>query len=169
MRKATTWRAAETEIIDGQEFVRQPDAVETDEMIERIAWWLDRSIPIGNYRIGLDPILGLIPGIGDVFSGVMSAVIIVKAHRVGIPRATVLRMVANVGIDSVLGSIPFVGDIFDFAWKANVKNVELYRSAVGGRRDASRDWFFLVLLLLGLGLAVAIPILLAIWALRAIF
>ena len=168
MRRATDWRAAEAEIIDGKEYRRQSDYKATDETIERIAWLMDRSIPIGSYRIGLDPILGLIPGIGDVFSGVISAVLILQAHRAGIPRATVLRMVANVGIDSAVGSIPLVGDLFDFAWKANTKNLELYRSAATGRRDAGRDWAFVALILLALGLAVAIPILLVIWLIKAL-
>jgi len=168
MRKTTEWRAAEAEIVDGQEYRRQSDYSATDETIEKIAWLMDRSIPIGSYRIGLDPILGLIPGVGDVFSGVMSAVLILQAHRAGIPKATVLRMVANVGIDSVVGSIPLVGDLFDFAWKANTKNLELYRSAAAGRRDPGRDWVFVAVILLGVGLAVAIPILLVIWLLNAL-
>jgi hypothetical protein len=168
MRK-TAWRAAETEIVDEREFRRQSDSPPADETIERIAWLMDRSIPIGSLRIGLDPILGLVPGVGDVLSGMISTILIVQAHRRGIPRATILRMVANVGIDSALGAIPLVGDLFDFAWKANTKNLELYRAASGGRRDSSRDWAFLAVLLLALGIAVAIPILVAIWVLRALF
>ena len=62
-----------------------------------------------------------------------------------------------------------VGDLFDFAWKANSKNLELYRSSVSGTRETRHDWAFVALILLGVGLAVAIPILLAIWVLQAIF
>jgi hypothetical protein len=169
MRKATDWRAADVEIVDEREFIRQPGDTNAKETIEKIAWLMDGAIPIGSYRIGLDPILGLIPGIGDVFTGLMSAMLIFHAHRAGIPKATVMRMVANVGIDSAVGAIPLVGDVFDFAWKANTRNLELYRSAVRGRRDTGRDWGFLALILLGLGLAVAIPILLVVWVLKAIF
>jgi hypothetical protein len=168
MRK-TDWRAAETEIIDEHEFRRQSNPPPSDETIEKIAWLMDRSIPIGSFRIGLDPILGLVPGVGDLFSGLISAVLIVQAHRNGVSRVTVLRMVANVAIDSALGAVPLIGDIFDFAWKANSKNLELYRSAAGGRRDSSKDWGFLAILLLGLVVAVAIPLALAMWVFRAIF
>lgn len=92
--------------------------------------------------------------------------IITQAHRAGIPRATILRMVANVGIDAALGSIPLVGDLFDIAFQANTKNLELYRSALGGERHARRDWGFLALVLVGVALIVAVPILLLIWAVR---
>ena len=68
--------------------------------------------------------------------------LIVQAQRAGVPKATVLRMMTNVGIDTALGSIPFVGDAFDFAWKSNVKNLELYRSANRAAKEA-KDWGFL--------------------------
>src|SRR5262245_38366407 len=108
---------------------------------------MDRWIPIGSYRIGLDPLIGLIPGLGDMFGAVISGVLIVNAHRAGIPRATVLRMLMNVAIDSALGAIPFFGDIFDFAWQANSKNLALYRASVTGQHRVARDWGFLALVL----------------------
>jgi hypothetical protein len=89
--------------------------------------------------------------------------IIFHAHRSGIPRPTLLRMVANVGIDSVLGSIPFVGDIFDVAWQANSKNLELYKQAIRGERRTSQDTGFLIMLLAAVVLMVAVPIVLTIW------
>jgi hypothetical protein len=130
---------------------------------------MDRSIPIGGVRIGLDPLLGLIPGVGDVFGAVISTVLIVHAHRAGVPKPTLLRMIANVGIDSAVGSIPLVGDFFDFAWKANSKNLELYRASIRGQHHPRHDWVFLLLLLLGLALVITIPVVLAIWILRALF
>jgi hypothetical protein len=93
-------------------------------------------------------------------------VIITQAHRAGIPRATILRMVANVGIDAVLGAIPIVGDLFDIAFQANTKNLELYRTALRGERQVRRDWGFLAAVLLGVAAIVTIPILLLIWAVR---
>lgn len=141
-----------------------------DQVIERLAWLMDNSIPLGGgYRIGLDPIIGLIPGLGDLIGTMVSAAIVLQAHRAGIPKATLMRMVANVGIDAAVGAIPFAGDLFDFAFKANSKNLQLYRESRTGVRNTSRDVAFLTLLLLGLGLAVAIPILLLIWAATAIF
>ena len=170
MRKAPAdWRASEVEIVDGTYVHPQfGEAAKRDQIIEMIAWLMDRSIPIGGYRIGLDPIIGLIPGFGDVFGTLVSAVLIVQAQRAGVPKATVLRMMANVGIDTLLGSVPFVGDAFDFAWTANSKNLELYRASMRGRRENARDYGFLVLLLLGLVILLSIPIALGIWAFRAL-
>lgn len=163
-------RASEVEIVDG-EYVRpqQGPNADAEEMIESIAWLMDRSIPIGGMRVGIDPILGLIPGVGDVLSSLISAVLIVQAHRSGAPKATVLRMVTNVGIDAAVGSVPFVGDLFDFAFKANSKNLELYRKSVRGQHRASTDWAFLAVILVVLLAILAIPVVLGIWALQAIF
>ena len=158
---ADEWRAIDPEILSGNR--------EAEEKIEQIAWLMDRSIPIGGMRVGLDPILGLIPGIGDALSALISSIIIVQAHRAGVPKATVLRMMANVGIDVAVGAIPIVGDLFDFAWKANTKNLDLFKASVRGRRRTSRDWGFLAVVLAGLGALLAIPILMAAWVIQAIF
>jgi hypothetical protein len=170
MPRAAERRASELEIVDG-EYARPQQAANSDAeaMIEQIAWLMDRSISVGGVRVGLDPILGLIPGLGDVFSSLISTVLIVQAHRAGVPKATVVRMMANVGIDTAVGAVPVLGDVFDFAWKANSKNLELYRKAVRGQRKPGQDWAFLVLMLLCLAVLIAIPVLLAIWLLRAIF
>jgi hypothetical protein len=125
-------------------------------------------IPLGGrFGIGLDSILGLIPGLGDIAGGLISSMIIFHAHRAGIPRATLLRMVANVGIDSVLGAVPIVGDIFDIAWQANTKNLELYRQSIRGERRTSRDAGFLIMLLVAVAVIVAVPVLLLIWAVQS--
>ena len=78
-------------------------------------------------------------------------------------------MIANVGIDSAVGSIPLLGDLFDFAWKANSKNLDLYRASVREQHHPKHDWAFLTLLLLGLATILAVPIALAVWMLRALF
>ncbi|THF69115.1 MAG: DUF4112 domain-containing protein, partial [Methylophaga nitratireducenticrescens] len=94
--------------------------------IERLSWFLDESIPLpGGYRIGLDGFIGLIPGIGDFIGGLLSSVIIYKAHQLGVPRMILGRMIINMVIDTVLGAIPVAGDVFDFVWKANKRNVVL--------------------------------------------
>jgi hypothetical protein len=140
-----------------------------DELIEHLAWLMDGSIPLpGGYRIGLDPILGLVPGVGDLLSTIVSSAIVLQAHRAGIPRATLLRMVANVGIDAVLGAVPFLGDLFDFAFKANARNLRLYRESRAGMRDSRRDAGFLAVLVIVLGLILAIPVLLVIALFQAL-
>jgi hypothetical protein len=138
--------------------------------VEKITWLMDRSIPIGGgYSIGLDPIIGLVPGFGDIVGSAISSILVVQGFRAGVPKPTLLRMVANVAIDSVIGAIPFLGDLFDFAFKANTKNLQLYREGVQGVRDTRRDTLFLVGLLMALGVIVAIPVLLVIWAVQATF
>jgi len=86
---------------------------------------MDESIRLGPWSIGLDGLLGLIPGFGDMAGAVVSAVIILRAMQSRIARSAIVRMVLNVATDSVVGSVPFLGDIFDFAYKSNVRNVEI--------------------------------------------
>jgi len=130
---------------------------------------MDGWIPLGRgYSIGLDPILGLIPGFGDLVGTLISSVIILQAQRAGLPRVTVLRMMVNVAIDSAVGAIPFVGDVFDFAFKANRQNLELYRQAMRGARKPGRDARFLVLVLIGLVLLIALPVVAIVWLVRAL-
>ena len=90
---------------------------------------MDECIRIGPWSIGLDGIVGIVPGIGDMAGGLVGLFIVARALQQGIARSAVTRMVINVGLDTLVGSIPFVGDIFDFAWKSNVRNVEIYKEA----------------------------------------
>ncbi|MDX1539647.1 DUF4112 domain-containing protein [Arsukibacterium sp.] len=93
---------------------------------QRLAWFLDESIPLpGGYRIGLDGLIGLIPGIGDFITGLLSSAIIYKAHQLGVPRMILGKMIINLMIDTVVGAIPIAGDLFDFVWKSNRRNVAL--------------------------------------------
>ena len=131
---------------------------------------MDRSIELpGGFRIGVDPIIGLIPGVGDIIGTAVSSAIVFHAHRAGIPKTTIMRMVANVGIDAALGAIPFAGDVFDFVFKANAKNLELYRKARSGAGQPRRDAGFLIVLLVALAMIFTLPVLLLIWAIQAVF
>lgn len=114
--------------------VHQPELIglsAADEArIRRIRWlakWLDDAyrVPGTNYRLGWDQIVGLVPGGGDVATGLLAAYIVVEAARLGLPRRMLWRMVANVATDTVLGTVPLAGDLFDFAFKANRKNLKL--------------------------------------------
>ena len=82
-------------------------------------------IPGTNIRLGLDAVLGLIPGAGDAVGALLSSYIILAAARQGAPRAVLLRMIGNVAIDSVVGAVPVLGDIFDVAFKSNARNAAL--------------------------------------------
>jgi uncharacterized protein DUF4112 len=88
---------------------------------------LDSAIPIPgtSWKIGFDPIVGLIPGIGDLISAVLSGYIILEAARAEIPTLTLAKMLGNVGVDTLFGAVPALGDVFDAAWKSNMRNVAL--------------------------------------------
>ncbi len=103
---------------------QDPAALDGARLLARL---LDEAveIPGTGWRIGLDPIVGLVPGIGDLVSAILSTWIILVGVRLGAPGAVVGRMALNVGIDTLVGAIPIGGDLFDFAWKSNVKNVRL--------------------------------------------
>ena len=112
---------------DGIEEV--PDSV--DEAAVRrmrfVANLLDDSIrvPGTDFRIGIDPILGILPGAGDAMAAAMSVYIVLESARLGVPFLTLLQMLANVTLDFAIGSVPVIGPLFDAAWKANQTNVEL--------------------------------------------
>jgi uncharacterized protein YjeT (DUF2065 family) len=82
-------------------------------------------VPGTKVRVGLDPILGLVPGIGDFLAAVLSSYAVVAAARLNVPRSVLARMVINLGVDTIVGSIPFLGDLFDVGWKANTRNAVL--------------------------------------------
>ncbi len=99
------------------------------QRIDRIARLLDSQyrIPGTRFRFGLDSLVGLVPGIGDTLTALPSAWIIWKAHKLGAPRSTLMRMGANTAVDYVVGSIPLVGDLVDLGFKANLRNADLLR------------------------------------------
>ena len=121
-------------------------------------------IPGTDITFGLDPILGLIPGLGDVASPVFSLFFLWHGVRLGVPKVVLARMLFNVLIDAGVGAIPVVGDLFDFGWKANAWNLALLeRHAIAGRRPTSADWLVVILCSLVVLTVALIPILLLGW------
>jgi Domain of unknown function (DUF4112) len=92
-----------------------------------IARLLDTAVgvPGTRMRFGLDPVLGLIPGLGDLAGAAMSGYVVLTGVRMGVPRTVIARMIANVAMDTVAGSLPILGDLFDAGWKSNTRNVRL--------------------------------------------
>lgn len=97
------------------------------ERLRRLAYLLDDrfAIPGTRYRIGLDGLIGLVPGIGDGVTTLLALYIVLEARRLGLPLSKLGRMGINVGLDAVLGAVPLVGDLFDVAWKSNRRNLAL--------------------------------------------
>lgn len=95
--------------------------------IRRISRLMDTAIRIPGigYRIGLDPILGLIPGGGDLIAAAISAYIVILAARFKLPPKMIGQMALNIGLEAVVGTVPIIGDLFDAAFKANIRNMEL--------------------------------------------
>lgn len=131
--------------------------------LERLAWVLDSSIPIPGtpWKIGLDGLIGLVPGIGDLSAGIISTYILFQALRLGAPTMVIARMALNIGLESVVGVIPVAGDLFDFAFKANQRNVALMRDYVIEPTKVKRRSALTVLLIVMLLLAVLV---LLVWA-----
>jgi hypothetical protein len=140
-------------------------SVEVDQSLERLSWLMDDLIRIPGlgWRIGLDALVGFIPGFGDTATSLVSFYVLVSAVRYRVPKVTLMRMGLNIGIDYLVGSLPLVGDLFDAWWKSNQMNVELLRkratvSASEARKGQISDWLFvglIILLLAGLAIGAA--------------
>lgn len=125
------------------------------ERLRRYAWLLDNSLrlPGTRFRVGLDAVLGLVPGLGDAAGMVLSSYIVHQAWRLGVPRSVLLRMGLNIVIEGLVGAIPLAGDVFDAVWKANVRNVVLLEAQLlHPRRTASAS----TALMLSLGVIIIV-------------
>lgn len=149
--------------------------ISTLRRLRRLSHLLDNAIPIPGtpYRVGLDPLLGLLPGGGDFVGSALSAYIVIEAARMGLPRGTLAQMVKNILFETVFGSVPVLGDLVDATWKANAKNIALLEEHLEVPQQRQQvDWLFLALLLGGLLLVVmavaAISIIILRWLFSAI-
>jgi hypothetical protein len=123
---------------------------------------LDQCITLpGGMRIGIDPIVGLVPAIGDLASTAMSLYLVYEAARLGLPKRILLRMLVNVAFEMLMGTFPVLGDLFDAVWKANMRNlrlVELHYSPSQVERSKGKiiGWLLGVFLLFVLGYLVIV-------------
>ena len=121
-------------------------------------------IPGTEIRFGLDPILSLIPGLGDLASPVFATLLIAQAIHQRVPKVIVLRMLANALIDAFIGVVPIAGNVADIFWRANTRNLSLLeRHAQPGRPPTRSDYLFGYGLAALFGMLVLIPVALAIW------
>lgn len=159
----------------GQVVVRPGEVDRTRENLHQLAWFLDSSIEIPGtrFRIGFDPLIGLIPVLGDLISMAIGSYLVLAAARLGVPRTVVLRMLLNLGIDLALGAVPFLGDVLDAFWRSNAKNARLLDYALDDPKRAGRSSFWALLglslvLLVLIGGALALSIWLVSLLIRAI-
>lgn len=109
------------------------------------------AIPGLNYRVGLDPLIGLLPGGGDLMAGLISIYVVAEAARIGVPAATLGRMGLNILTEVVIGAVPMIGDLFDVVWKANARNVDLLEQHLRHPMPSRRtDKIFAIVLITGL-------------------
>ena len=137
------------------------------ELLRRVARLLDSAVavPGTSFRFGLDPVLGLIPGLGDLVSPLFTLGLIWQARDLGVPRVVLMRMIFNAGVDALIGLFPVAGDLFDFAWKSNNKNLALLeRHAYEEHHASAGDWTFVIMALALLMVIAALPIFLLGWA-----
>lgn len=132
--------------------------------LRHISYWLDSAIAIPGtkFRIGLDPIIGLIPGGGDTAGLLMSAYIVMEAARLGASKAVLTKMASNIVLETLAGTVPLVGDFFDATWKSNVRNIRLLEDHLQivppAHRRQNRAYALLLLLLLLLIFAASLTV-----------
>ena len=134
-----------------------------DENLDLLSHVLDDwfRLPGTSIRFGLDGIIGLIPGLGDILAGLASCIIVVAAWFRGVPYVGLIRMVVNIAIDVLVGTIPLIGDAFDIAWKANRRNYALMtRHLKHPRKHTWKDYAFLLCIALVLFAIFAVPVVL---------
>src|SRR5215471_19593221 len=146
--------------------VRRGQRLFDDENLDILSHLLDDfiKVPGTSIRFGLDGIMGVVPGIGDILGGIASCIIIIAAWMRGVPNVTVVRMVANVVIEVVVGSIPILGDAFDIAWRANRRNYALLTGSLyEPRKYTIQSWIFLIVLSIVLMALVLVPLFVTAW------
>jgi len=108
---------------------RYPGRRQAVDRLDFIARLLDTAfiVPGTNIRFGIEAVIRLMPGIGDAVASALSCVILIEAHRLGVPRAILVRMIANVLLEGTAGAVPVVGDMFDIIFRANRRNIRILR------------------------------------------
>jgi hypothetical protein len=133
------------------------------ELLRQWSRRLDSAFEIPGLRVrfGWDPVIGLVPGLGDLVTPLFSIAVLVTAAQLGIPRVVQLRMLLHVLADALLGAVPLLGDLFDVAWKANDWNMRLLeRHGWEERPPARGDWLFIGAVAVAMLAVVLVPVIL---------
>lgn len=168
MRERSRPREIEVEVIrPGEKIPPVPAAAPLpgrtsldDPFIALVAKLMDSAfvVPGTKIRFGFDPIIGLIPGIGDAATALTSLLLVLQSARQGVPRVVLARMALNVLINTGVGAIPAVGDLFSVWFRSNIRNYDLHRKHAGTRVSTASDWLFIWALLGGCLLFVALAL-----------
>ena len=144
-------------------------AEETFERLDRLSKLLDTAIliPGTNIRFGLDAIVGLIPGLGNMSTPAFAALLLLQAVRMRLPAVVQARMVINAGLDMLLGLVPILGDLVDIGWKANLRNLALLeRHARPGAPPSRGDYVFVAICVSLLALIAIAPVVVLVWLVK---
>ena len=151
---------------------KQHERADVERSLDQLSRAMDGlfRIPGTGWRIGLDALVGLVPGVGDFATTAVSLYILAAGVRYRVPKVTLLRMASNIAVDYLLGSVPVVGDIFDAAWKSNQMNVELLKRRAAVTPEEAKhgrlsDWLFLGVIVLGLLVLLLGSVALSLWLL----
>ncbi|HEX3817966.1 MAG TPA: DUF4112 domain-containing protein [Chthoniobacterales bacterium] len=162
-------------VIDAEWDVLPPEEKQKRQNIEPLFRWLALimdnllRLPGTRFRFGLDPIIGLLPGIGDTTSSIISAIALIAAARRGLPKILLVRMSFNILLNEIVGIIPIFGDAFSFWFKSNARNYELIkRHTAAPQRARKSDWLFVGLILGALLLILFVSFVVSIWLILAI-
>jgi ABC-type antimicrobial peptide transport system permease subunit len=147
-------------------------APQTLSLLKRWANLLDSRfrIPGTSIRFGLDPLLSLVPGLGDLVSPVFALALVAHGVQLGVPKVILVRMLANALLDAAIGAVPLAGNVADIFWRANTANLALLeRFAQPGRRPTRGDYAFVFAIAAAFGMVVFGILVLAIWAAAAVW
>lgn len=128
------------------------------------------TIPGTSIRVGLDPILGLIPGIGDALANIAGSAILLIAAQLNVPKIVLIRMGLNVAVNALIGAIPIFGDIFSIWFRSNARNADLLEryAATGTRRAGLNDWLFVIGIIAAVVLIVVGTVVSIVWLIRSL-
>jgi hypothetical protein len=118
--------------------------------VERVSYLMDEQfrLPGTNFKFGLDPLINLIPGVGDLAGFAVSSALVLSMARHGVSRKVLILMALNVALDSTIGAIPIIGQIFDFAYKSNSRNIRLLKEHYEeGKHQGSGKWIVLTIMI----------------------
>jgi hypothetical protein len=155
--------------------VLPPEEKRKRQAVEPLFKWLALimdefvRVPGTKFRFGLDPLLGLIPGIGDTSSALVSALALIQAVRVGVPKILLARMSLNILINEIIGIVPVVGDAFSFWFKSNARNYQIIKDhTITPGVSRRSDWIFVIAILVVLVGVVCLGLLVSLFLLGAL-